>query len=92
MNTLPLTRHSLNLDLRIKRTLISTIAVLVIGVTLAIVVLSTSSGPGAATPIADGGQTLMHFYGTGAPPSTRPARPHTPSGQGPSQQFYGLQP
>lgn len=92
MNTLSLTRHQLKPDLRIKRILTGAVAVLAIGLTLMIVALSTMSGPHAATPTADGGQTLMHFYGTGAPPSTRPSHPHTPSGQGPSQHFYGLQP
>lgn len=92
MNTLPLTRHQPNPDQRIGRVLISAIAVLAIGLTLTIVALSTTSGSHAAKPIADRGQTLMHFYGTGAPPSTRAARPQTPSRKAPSQHFYGLQP
>jgi hypothetical protein len=92
MNTLSLTRHPLNPDLRIKRILIGAVAVLAIGLTLAIVALSTGSGAHAAKATADSGQTLMNFYGTGAPPSTRAARRPTPSRQGPSQHFYGQQP
>jgi hypothetical protein len=92
MNSLPLARHSFNPDLRIKRVLTSAVAVLAIGLTLLIVALSTSSGSHAAKATADPGQTLMHFYGTGAPPSTRAAQPQTPSRPGPNQHFYGLQP
>jgi hypothetical protein len=96
MNSLPLVRHELNRDLRIKRVLIGVVAVVAIGLTVVIVALSTSSGTGAgagaAQPTADGGQTLMHFYGNGTPPSTRPAPPQTPSRPAPSRHFYGQQP
>jgi hypothetical protein len=92
MNTLPLSRHPLNPDLRIARILTGAVAVLAIAMTLLIVALSTTTGPHAATSTADGGQTLMHFYATGAPPATRTARPQTSSREAPSQHFYGLQP
>jgi hypothetical protein len=92
MNTLPLTRHQLNPDPPIKRILIGAVAVLAIGLTVVIIALSTTSGTHSANATADPGQTLMHFYGTGAPPSTRAAQPKTPSRQAPSQHFYGLQP
>jgi hypothetical protein len=92
MNTLPLNRHPLNPDLPIKRVLIGAVAVLAIAVTLVIVALSNTTGSHATQPIADGGQTLIHFYGTGAAPANRAARPQAPSHEAPSQHFYGLQP
>jgi hypothetical protein len=92
MNTPSLTHHPLNPDLRIKRILIGAVAVLAIGLTLAIVALSTPSGSHAAKATVGNGQTLVHFYGNGTPPSTRSVRPQTPSRQGPSQHFYGQQP
>jgi hypothetical protein len=92
MNTLPLTRHQPTRNPRMQRVLITALAVLVIGLMLVIAALSNSSGAHAAKSTADRGQTLIHFYGNGTPPRTRIARPHTTSGNEPSQHFYGQQP
>jgi hypothetical protein len=92
MNTVPLTHRSLDSGLRVKRILMIAIAIVAVALTLVIVALSISSGSRPAQPIDSQGQTLMHFYGTGAPPLVAAARPQTSPRETPRQHFYGLQP
>jgi hypothetical protein len=90
MNALPLTRRPLDSRSGIGTIFTTALAIMGIGLFIAFIALPIGgSSHTAPKPATSGSQTLIHFYGTGAPPVVRH---YSTSSHTNSQHFYGLQP